>query len=287
MLAFTCLLAVGQSLARKSVRFVDDSTDFDTSINGEELELSGNLSDFITEEHIAAREARVTFDQDRQVKFTVNTDYEGECPLSFLTFEANNNDNRDIDEFQDVCEKSLTTNEILIRFTSVDSFNTDQITYEIANSTDVEIADFIEGSTETAEYTVFAETLDEDILTESETIEVELETDSSKFGSREEETEDSDGYDVIQEELEMITAEDTVRNILMSATYLSLFFCSLALSGLVLLKWKRTVLARLWIKDLRRVIDGNKGSKEKEFKANRFCNDDVIITANTEVFRTA
>ena len=38
------------------------------------------------------------------------------------------------------------------------------------------------------------------------------------------------------------------------------------ITGLVLLKWKRTVLARLWIKDLRRVIDGNKASKEKEFK---------------------
>lgn len=43
--------------------------------------MSGNLSDFITEEHIAAREARLTFDQERQVKFTVNADYEGECPL--------------------------------------------------------------------------------------------------------------------------------------------------------------------------------------------------------------
>ena len=59
----------------------------DTSINGEELELSGNLSDFITEEHIEAREARLTFDQERQVKFTVNADYEGECPLR-LGFET-------------------------------------------------------------------------------------------------------------------------------------------------------------------------------------------------------
>ena len=59
----------------------DKQINSDTSINGEELELSGNLSDFITEEHIAAREARLTFDQERQVKFTVNADYEGECPL--------------------------------------------------------------------------------------------------------------------------------------------------------------------------------------------------------------
>jgi len=276
-------------LATKSVRFVDDSDEFDTSINGEELELSGNLSDFITEEHIAAREARLTFDQERQVKFTVNADYEGECPLSFVTFEANNDDNRDIDEFEESCEKSLTTDEILIRFTSVDNFNTDQITYEIVNSTDVEIAEYVEGSTETTEYTVLEEAIDEEVLTaeeEMEELEVLVGEEPSKF-SQEAGTEYTDGYDVIQEELEIITAEDTVRNILMSATYLSLFFCSLALSGLVLLKWKRTVLARLWIKDLRRVIDGNKASKEKEFKANRFCNDDVIITANTEVFRTA
>lgn len=37
-------------------------------------------------------------------------------------------------------------------------------------------------------------------------------------------------------------------------------------TGLVLMKWKRTVMARLWIKDLRRVVDGNKAAKEKQNK---------------------
>ena len=32
------------------------------------------------------------------------------------------------------------------------------------------------------------------------------------------------------------------------------------------MKWKRTVMARLWIKDLRRVVDGNKAAKEKQNK---------------------
>ena len=62
-----------------------------------------------------------------KVPFEVTTVEYSKPTKSFLTFEANNNDNRDLDEFETACEKSLTTNEILIRFTSVDNFNTDQV----------------------------------------------------------------------------------------------------------------------------------------------------------------
>jgi len=189
--------------------------------------------------------------------------------------------------------------------------NTDNIIYEISNSTttteeDVEMTDVFDiGEEGSADLKLTEETIeltqgkeDDEILEE---VAMEAETspdinfneeeipDSSIPVSKFERVEDmvNEDYEIIKEEIELVTTEDTIRNILMTATYMSLFTCSLALSGLILMKWKRTVMARLWIKDLRRVVDGNKAAKEKMHKPNRFCNDDVIITANTEVFRTA
>ena len=54
-----------------------------------------------------------------------------ECPLNFMTFEANDNDNREMDDFEDECTKTVVTSEVLIRFTSVDKtdLQTDQVSY--------------------------------------------------------------------------------------------------------------------------------------------------------------
>jgi len=270
--------------------------------------LTGNLSDFITDDHLSAREAKLVFGDQKRVKFSAANNADS-CPLDYLTFEANNDDNRESDEFDIECEKTVVTSEILIRFTSIDGadLNTDNIIYEISNSTtteDVEMTDVFDiGEEGSADLKLTEETIeltqeDDEILEE---VAMEAET-SPDINFNEEETPDSsipvskfeqvedivnEDYEIIKEEIELVTTEDTIRNILMTATYMSLFTCSLALSGLILMKWKRTVMARLWIKDLRRVVDGNKAAKEKMHKPNRFCNDDVIITANTEVFRTA
>merc|ERR1719173_323082 len=37
----------------------------------------------------------------------------------------------------------------------------------------------------------------------------------------------NEDYEIIKEEIELLTTEDTIRNILMTATYMSLFTCSL------------------------------------------------------------
>ena len=91
MLLFICLIAASSTLQQKSVRVTSNGTIIlsrrywywycTLDIDGEDLDYYGNLSSIITEEHISAREARLVFDTEKQIKFTADMDERLELPM--------------------------------------------------------------------------------------------------------------------------------------------------------------------------------------------------------------